>query len=452
LSRANAGIAIPIAAVHLDRSMRPLVSRTGILSHSFIVLVANVLSAGLSLLYVSFVSRNLGPAEYGNVTAAISLANISLLVLGPLSGTLIKFSARYHRDGDRTRLAGLAFDSLKQLALPLMFGVGLVAATTPILQHILHIDSPAVLLAFALFAAVSVLATVPRSVLSGEQRFPAFGANQVAEAAIRLVAGVAAVAIGLQAAGAMTAYAVGITAALVIGLCQLRHLLHVKREPLDIRALFAFSVPVLFLYSYYAFVTNIDVLVVKSQLTDTDAGLYGAASGLARLLFIAATPIYLVMFAHVSALDSKQDSRRLAMQVLAILASGLIASLVVPWLLGEWILLLLFGEAYGGAVPLLRVMWITSSLLILQVAAGHYLLAAERLSKAWMFALPCALMAALMWRFHGSTIEVALCSLAGVSAGLILTGVLFWRTPSNQLEQATIETELEAASNVSEVV
>jgi O-antigen/teichoic acid export membrane protein len=149
-----------------------------------------------------------------------------------------------------------------------------------------------------------------------------------------------------------------------------------------------------------------------------------------------------------SALEATHDSRRLALRVLSVLAAGLIVSLAVPLFFGEWVLLLLFGEAYVEAAPLLSILWISSSLLILQVAAGHYLLAAERLSRAWMFVLPCALMVALLWLFHSSTIQVALCSLAGITVGLILTGVFFWRTPTSQ----TIETDLEAAPNVSEFV
>lgn len=432
--------------------MAPLLSKSGIIRHSSVVIVANVVSAALSLAYISFVSRTLGPADYSNVTAAVALGNIFLLLLGPLNSALINFSARYHRDRERSRLAGLLFGAMRGLAIPLIAAVGLVGAAGPLLQSILHIDSLAVLIALAIFAALTILAAFPRSVLSGEQRFGAFGANQVVEAAVRLVVGVAAVAIGFQSAGAMSAYTFGITAALVIGLYQLRDLWHVERDAIDVRALFAFSMPVVFLYSFYVFVSNVDMLVVKSTLEETKAGLYGAASGFARLLFIAATPIYLVLFAHVSALHPTQDRRTLTMQVLAFLAIGLAVSLVIPWVLGEWALQLVFGEAYVGAAPILRILWISASLLILQVAAAQYLLAVESLPSAWMFLAPCLLMTLLLWRFHDSTIEVALCSLAGVVGGFVLTGVYLWRTTDNQFSADTPYRELEAPANLTELV
>jgi O-antigen/teichoic acid export membrane protein len=411
---------------------RLTVASGNFLSQSFAVIVANLASAALSLAYVSLVSRKLGPAEYGTVTAAISLGNIFLLLLGPLTSALVKFSALYHRENDRARLAGLAFDSLRRLSLPVGAALALVLLASPLLQRALHIESLAVLFALALFAALSILAAFPRAVLSGEQRFGAFSANQVAEGMVRLVVGAAAVLIGLQAVGAMVAYAVGIAAAFALGLYQVRHLLREKRAPIDTRALFSFSVPVLYVYFYFVLVSNVDILVVKGTLPDTDAGFYGAASMLARLLFLVATPVYLVLFARVSALEATRDGRRLSMQVLAVLAGGLTVSYAVPWLIGEWVLGLLLGAAYLEAAPLLRILWITTSLLILQVAASHYLLAVQRLRPAWTFLVPCAVLGGLLWRFHASTIEVALCGLAAVASGFLVTSALVWIAPDDR--------------------
>jgi hypothetical protein len=76
-------------------------------------------------------------------------------------------------------------------------------------------------------------------------------------------------------------------------------------------------------------------------------------------------------------------------------------------------------------LAILRILWIAVSVLIIQVAALHFLLAVERLRTAWTFLVPCAILALLLWRFHDSTVEVALCTLAAVAAGFLVTTIVY---------------------------
>jgi O-antigen/teichoic acid export membrane protein len=135
------------------------------------------------------------------------------------------------------------------------------------------------------------------------------------------------------------------------------------------------------------------------------------------------------------------------MQVLAVLAVGLSLSFALPWLFGDLMLQLLFGSAYVGAVSLLRILWITTSLLILQVAASHYLLAIEQLPAAWAYVAPCALLAILLWRFHASTVEVALCGLASITGGFFLTAIFVWIVPERRDTAGPTPVGLRAASS-----
>jgi len=404
----------------------------GFLSQSSAVIAANLATAALSVGYVALVSRKLGPSGYGELTAAVALGNLLLLFLGPLNGTLVKFAAGYHRDGERARLAALLFGNLRRLRWPAAGALGLAMVLSPLLRRLAHIDSRGVFFALLLFVLASALTAFPRSALSGEQRFAAFGSNQVFEALLRLLLGGALVLLGQQAAGAMAGYALGIGGALALGLFQMRHLSREPPAPIDTRGLLSFSVAALLVYAWFVCASNLDVVIARDFLSTQDSGLYGAASGLARLLFLMGTPIYAVLFARVSSLRAGADRRLLSMQVLALMALGLAASFAFPWFGGARMLRLLFGDAFVGALPILRILWIATSLLVLQVAAAHYLLAIERLRAAALFLLPCALLAGLLaWR-HGSLSQIAGCVLASSAFGLLLTALLVFREPGSE--------------------
>ena len=105
-------------------------------------------------------------------------------------------------------------------------------------------------------------------------------------------------------------------------------------------------------------------------------------------------------------------------------AAVLMVSYAVPWFFGGQILSLVFGPAYVGGAPALRLLWLTTSLLILQALCVFALLGSDRTRGAWLCTLPCLLMSGLLWRFHETPTEIASCSLASVAAGTLPVGTM----------------------------
>src|SRR5262249_16788722 len=135
----------------------------------------------------------------------------------------------------------------------------------------------------------------------------------------------------------------------------------------DTRSLWAFSGPVALNAAYSLFVTNVDMLVAKRYLPEGDSGLYGAASTLTRILYLACTPILLLLFPRIASLSAQGRSpRRLAFFALLLCGVPLCASLIVPWLWADEVLQLVFGKGYAGGGTIVRVLWVAQCLLILQ--------------------------------------------------------------------------------------
>jgi hypothetical protein len=65
-------------------------------------------------------------------------------------------------------------------------------------------------------------------------------------------------------------------------------------------------------------------------------------------------------------------------------------------------------------------------LLVLESIVIFVLLAGEGTRGLWLFALPSALMAGLLWRYHSSATSIALVGLASVCAGGLMVGAVVW--------------------------
>lgn len=393
---------------------------------SAVLAITNGSSAVLSAIYVSVGGRILGPAEYSTVTSLLSLVYLYSLLLGPIETGITKFAARYHGEGARDKLAALTFGSLRWLRKPLALGLIVWCPLIPAIRRALHIDGFAGLVWLTVFAVGWLICSIPRGTLRGDHRFVAYGVNQIIEAATRLVVGIAAVAVGGRAGSVIAGYAAGVAVATLVALFQLRDLRETPGTDFDRREIFAFSLPLLLFYFYFLSIGNIDMLVAKRTLPDFEAGWYGAASTLARMLFLGAAPIYLVLFSRVAARKDDESARgRLTVTVLVAMAAALAVGYVVIWFAGDRIIQLMFGAKFAGAAPIVRITWITMSLLVLQAVAAFALLGQDQTRGSSLFIVPVvALVGLLAWR-HQTAMEVAFCSLASVCIGALVVGVLF---------------------------
>ena len=307
----------------------------GFWSQSALLMAANGLAAVLAAAYASLSGRLLGPEGYGPVAASLALAGLLALISGPLETGINKLAADFHGQGERGQLAALTFGSLRRLVIPVGVGMALWLSLSPIMRQALRFEGFGELAVLALYGAFSMLALVPRGVQRGDHRFLAYGLNLVFEAAARLACGAAAMLLGLGAAGTVGGYAAGMAAALGLGLWQLRDLKSAPPAPARAEHVYAFSLPLFIVYFYFLFVVSADVLVAKRVLPPAEAGIYGACNQLTRLLYLAATPIYQVLFSRVATARAQgMPTGRLKGSVTAAVAAALAVSNLAPLAVG----------------------------------------------------------------------------------------------------------------------
>lgn len=380
----------------------------------------NGVSAVVSALYTTGAGRLLGPREYGSFTTLLALIGLLLLLLASIESGVTKLAAEYKARGALGRTLTL----VKVAGVRCAIGMGVAAALfvpfIPSATRALNLEHQSELGVFVVYVVVWLFTSIVRGVQRGEERFSELGLGVVVESLVRASFGLTVIYLGFGAAGGMAGYTAGMAACLLLGRFQLRDVLTREAQPAEPERLLTLSGNLVFLYAYPMVLTSFDMLVAKRVLSGNDAGLYGACSTLARLIFVAGTPLLQVIFSRVSALRAEgQPVRKLVWQVNLVMAGLLALSYVVPHFAGELLLQLLYGDAYQGSADPLRVMWLTVALLLVQHMLALILVAADRTRGSWTLVLPCVLHVALLWKYHASGTQVALCGLMAAVTGVL---------------------------------
>ncbi|HEX6241365.1 MAG TPA: oligosaccharide flippase family protein [Polyangiales bacterium] len=411
-------------------------SRT-LTANSVASVLGTVVSALLSVVYISLGARWLGPAEYGNVGALIALGNVLQLALSPLEAGLTLSIATHSGRGEQAELALFARGALRAL-LVLSLPLALAWALASLLAARLGAHYPLLALVLVgLFFIAGVVICLPRAVLRGRELFVPLSLNIGVESALRLALGVALLQLFHSAAAMVAGYALATwfavihsARAMAVGLpapavSAARSSFALAELTRPFRSL---SAPLMGVHLYSALLVNLDVLAAKHYLPAHDAGLYAGAAAISRIVAVGATPILLVLFSRLANLSAARASTQRTLRLgAAAIACGLFASLIVPAFFGELLLRASLGSAYVGAERVLLIQWASACVLTLQTFFADALLATSRMRAPFLLLLPVFGMLLGLWLFHDSPSAIAEVSLTvGATLG---TGVFYtlWR-------------------------
>ncbi len=406
-----------------------------LISNAAIAMLGTAISSVLGVLYVSIGARWLGPADYASVGAISSLANMLALALNAFeTGVALRAASISGKEG---RHALRAFCDRSLRAICLLSGAGfllwLVAA--PFIAPKIGYGVASFAWLGLLFFS-SIVLCVPRGVMRAEERFSTFSLNLVVESAIRVGVGLALVGSIGGPASMVAGYSIAILTSTLLGIRQMRAFLparsnvvpsrHSLREILE--AMAVVSGPLLGLDLYSAVIVNGDVVAAEYYLGAHEAGLYAGAAQVSRMVLVAATPIVTVLVSRLAILSARREDTSATMwQGTALVLGTLLASFVVPFLGGSFVLRLLLGEGYVAAEPLLRVQWATTCVLTFQYFLGLAALSTSSPRAGWLFVLP-ALAVAYGFHFHHDTsLHIAWVALLSCATIGSLVCLALWR-------------------------
>jgi glycosyltransferase involved in cell wall biosynthesis/O-antigen/teichoic acid export membrane protein len=380
-------------------------------------------TAGVNIsnfLFHIVISRLLGPAHYGAVGAILSI--LSLLAVPVAAAQLAVTQAVMGHVGD-----GSSFSLSKLTLRALLVGIVsmfLFAALTPAFDGFLHIKSPLPLILVSAWIPLATVGAVLQGALIGEYRFRAVAfAIFVGGGPVRLLFGAVMVEAGYGVTGAVIATVFAqafLTGSLLFSSRKTVRAQHTGSVIRTTKRDMTLSIAAL---GSYTTLIGVDTFLARHFFAATVAGQYAAGAVAAHIALFVPGAIIAVTFPHLASGEGTSTSSRKAfIEALRITALLGIFTAIGLTVLSSFVIHLLFGSSYVGAIGIVGLLSFASAAIGV-LSLFVYLHLARRSLVALMPWLGVALAIILISLRHESLTTVAETMLIVSFLTLLATGI-----------------------------
>lgn len=399
---------------------------SGFLAGGALLMISTTIVNGGNYVFNLVLGRWLGPAAFADLSLIVTLMLMITLITATFQTVTAKFAAAHTAMGTLEHIT-----SLRQWVGRLSWWMGgaaliLLAFGAPVWADFFHMESvwPFVLLAVGL--PMYFMQGVDRGILQGQTRFGWLSVSYQAEMWVRLISAVALVYVGLAVNGAVAALTLSFIATWWIarkakdGLPQAQALTRDEK-----RAIAAFAAPVSVALIGQILINNSDILIVKRFFLPEEAGQYAALALIGRIVFFATWSIVTTLFPIVAQKQERGEAHRyllfLSLGLVGIISAVIIAmTLFIP----DFIVNILFGEAYLSIAPLLWLYAIATMLYALANAVINYHLSLGNGAGGALVILAGFSQVGGLWFFHNSLYQVVMIQIYIMS--VLLVSLLAW--------------------------
>lgn len=390
------------------------------------LLLATSIAHLANFIFHLYLSRHLGPVDYGIFLSLLSIFLIASVPVSAIQTITSRAMAAFKAQEREDRIEILFNFLFKRLGLAAAgVTIGLMALS-PYLKNFLHLSSPSPLIILAASIFFVLIWSLFLGVLQGLERFAGLGLNISLSAILRLSAGMGLVSWGLGVNGAIMASGISALAGIFLACLsgtkgRLSRSQSTALEAVrdSLRPLF----PMLLTFFCFTVMLNIDVFLVRHFFQPEVAGYYAAASLIGKIIFYVSSPIALVMFPRATSLYY-QGKPSLAILKKSVGLAGLISGFLVSlyFLFPGFFIRMIPGREYLAAASLVGLYGLAMAIFSLVNLFLFYHLSADRLN----FLLPLLVMTGLeiilISLFHQS-LEQILFILLGAGASLLLWNI-----------------------------
>lgn len=363
--------------------------------------------------------RNLPLEDYGAMNALLSVATSITLPTSAVMMVIAKYASTYTVKNANAELGSLYTMSLKKVALAALLITAVFLLLSGVIGEYLKINSLTSVIVLSIGIFGSFIMTVNLGMLQGMQRYYYLGAGIGLGGVLRFILGVAFMILGFQLNGALLATVLPTLLIFAVTLYPLSGYMG-KGARIAHDNLLKYSVPVLLSSLAYAFLTNIDLIMVKHFLEAREAGLYASVAVLGKTLMYLPSSFALAVFPMVAEADlvngdSFKILDRAILATFVLCAAGVAAFALYP----EFIVSLLFGTRFAAAAPYLKYYGAAMSMMSVLSILISFNLARGKTSFVYSLAFGCLATAAAIELFHAEILEIVV-SITAVFSALTL--------------------------------
>lgn len=262
-----------------------------------------IAAAALFILHL-VMARWLGPADYASYGTYVAILFTAFFALTSIHLIITRFVS-YHRS--RFQYEQINYIVTKSLKRVFLIGAALfvlILLFSPQISAFFGLTSsiPTVVLGFVLW--FTLLVPVFEGAYKGMEDFELLGKFRVGEAVSRLILAIVLVWMGFGVAGALFGLGLGTFIGLAISYKHIYRMQKKKSVRPNTDEMKKFAIPVLLTMGSIALLLNADIILVKHFFPATEAGVFAAASLIAKVPFLVSMIFLGVMFPKITRLHA----------------------------------------------------------------------------------------------------------------------------------------------------
>ena len=395
-----------------------------LLKHTLIIFlgagIANVLNYGYHLLVV----RKLTPFDYGVFSSLFALLYVILMAASVLGIVTTKYSADYYARREYGKIRTLFTKiSLKVIVFGVV-GFIVFSLCRNFIADFMNMDSTMPVMLVGVLGFLTLFLPIYDGLLGGLQKFTLKSIAGTITPLFKIIFLAIFVYMGYKVNGAFLALIIAYIAGTIFYMVPNLFLLRHKSEAVDNGSIMKFIFPTFVGTVLPMMLINVDIILVKHYLPSVQAGYYGAASMLAKMIFFATSPVVTVMLPKASKLHSRGENTKpilKASMFYTILIS--LAGVLVYFFAPTFVVNLLYGQEYKIA-PIIGLFALAIALFSLNNVLINYNLAKNRFGFSYFVIVIGIVEIAAITFAHNSLAEII--KILIVSFGLLCCCLLFY--------------------------
>lgn len=394
--------------------------------NSSIFFVGAFFASACNYLYQFLTARMLSVEDYGELQSVLAIFAITSILTSAIAVVLTKYAAGFKAQGGLDKIHYLfSFYTRRILVLEIIF-FAFFALLSGAVAEFLNLTSvlPLIIL------GTTFLFTFPNSVnigiLQGLQKFKELSAISIVAVIIKVLSAVLLIKIGFGAVGAIAALVLADATAYLISLYPLKFLLARKKEPIEIKGIFKYSLPVILTLFFTIWLYNFDIILVKHFFPPHLAGEYGALATLGHIIFFITGPITSVMFSMAAHAHSNHaGSAKVFQKALWLVCFIGLAVLLSYFIMPGIIIKILIGSKFLVISKYLG--WFGLSMFFYSLAGlfSQYFLCIGKTKCVYLMGIGIPLQAILIFAFHTSLWQI-IAIMNGVMLAILLPLIFYY--------------------------
>ncbi len=378
-----------------------------LLHDSAIIFGASMIVNVLNYVFQLYVGRTLGPYDYGVFASVVSLLYILAVPCGTINLCVANFVSGFKGKKELGKVKYLFFRGFRKVVFFGSLGFLIVASLSGHISSFLNIENTMPIVILGMIFFVSMIDPIGTGTLLGLQRFKKLGFVQIVNSSLKLSFGVGLLALGYGVNGALSSLFLAGLFGFGFVLFFLRDVLLREAETFGKEKILSYSFPVFISLLLIAFMSNIDIVLVKHYFPGAAAGHYAAAALLGKVVLFASSAVSGVMFAKVSELRAvgKPTAKLLYESIFYVFCISF-AVVVVYFIAPHFVLNLLFGSSYIDAVPLIGLFGLAMGFFALSSALVQYNLAIRDMKFVYVIFASVLIEVIMISLFHDSLLTV----------------------------------------------